>query len=111
MYHETKRRVNRPSPRISEAADVLLASSRDGVARHGGQDLVVAEAEFLAVSLADEHVLHMLVVPGAEIGPSLLEAVELVPFEGLDHRCGVRRTGAAHRLQDLHHRRVAEVTA
>src|SRR3989442_5782092 len=56
-------------------------------------------------------VFQVRVTPGAKVGPPRLEAVELVSFEGLDHRCGVGRAGAAHRLEDLHHGCVAEVAA
>src|SRR5437879_11145820 len=71
----------------------------------------MAKAELLAVGLPNEHVLHMLVVPGAEEGPSFLQAVELVPFQRFDHGGRVGRAGPAHRFQDLHHGRVAEVAA
>src|SRR5207302_8865861 len=71
----------------------------------------MAKAELLAVGLPDEHVLHMLVVPGAEEGPSFLQAVELVPFQRFDHGGRVGRAGPAHCFQDLHHGCIAEVAA
>src|SRR6266849_638240 len=100
-----------PESRMSEAAGVLLAASRDGVARHSGQDLIVAEAEFLAVGLPDQHVLHVLMIPGAEVGPAFLAAIEFVPFQGLDYSRRVGGAGPLHGFENLRHGRVAEVTA
>jgi hypothetical protein len=45
------------------AATFLAIPHHNGLPCNGHQNLLVPESEFFSVGLADEHILHMLVIP------------------------------------------------
>ena len=69
------------------------------------------QPKLLAVGLTDEHVLYVLMVPGAEVGLAHLAAVEHMTFQGFDDGGGVGGAGPLHGFQDLRHGSIPEIAA